>query len=88
MEFPTPQVMLEKVNQLPVDWEGLYTDIATLQLARFDQHDEDADVLNVNDYCKALFMSLLDATHRCLCGHRLVAGGARRWYRVEIEQRQ
>jgi len=52
MEFPTPQVMLKKVNQLPVDWEGFYTDIAMLQLARFDQHDEDVDMLNVNDYRK------------------------------------
>lgn len=44
--------MLKKVSRLPVDCAGLYADMAVLQLARIDQHDEDVDVLNemnVND---------------------------------------
>ena len=50
--IPHSQVVLKKVSRLPVDCAGWYADMAALQLARFDQHDEDVDVLNemnVND---------------------------------------
>jgi len=50
--IPHSKIVLERVSRLPVDSAGSYADIAALQLARFDEHDEDVDVLNgmnVND---------------------------------------
>ena len=48
--------MLKNISQFPVDYAGLYADMAALQLAWFGQHDEDVDVLNemnVNDCHKS-----------------------------------
>ena len=44
--IPYSQVVLKNISGLPADCAGLYAEMAALQLAQFDQHDKEVDILN------------------------------------------